>query len=105
MAAALAGKHTSLDTVVNTSCDMLTACELADDLVRAKQWCRVIDDFVQQFGCPYLYAECRVIYGRVLTACGRWAEAADRGTVVPGRPAPGPRRRGRREPDAAGMPA
>lgn len=77
MAAALAGEHTSLDTVANTSCDMLNACELADDLERAEQWCRLIDEFVERFGCPYLYAECRVTYGSVLTACGRWSDAEE----------------------------
>lgn len=75
MAAALAGERTTLDTVVYTGCDMLTACELANDLERAEQWCRVADDFVQRFGCPYLYAECRIYYGSVLTAKGRWADA------------------------------
>ena len=27
------------------------------------------------YGCPFLYAECRIYYGSVLTAKGRWAEA------------------------------
>lgn len=72
MAAALAGERTTLDTVVNTGCDMLTACELANDLERAEQWSRVADDFVERFGCPYLYAERRIYYGSVLAAKGRW---------------------------------
>jgi DNA-binding CsgD family transcriptional regulator len=75
MAAALAGERTTLDTVANTGCDMLTACELADDLERAEQWCRVVDEFVDQFGCPYLYAKCRISYGGVLVAKGQWADA------------------------------
>lgn len=73
MAAALAGERTTLDTVANTACDMLTACKLANDLERAEQWCRVTEEFVEQVGCPYLYAECRLIYGSVLLAKGRWA--------------------------------
>jgi ATP/maltotriose-dependent transcriptional regulator MalT len=75
MAAALAGERTTLDTVANTGCDMLTACELASDLERAEQWCQVVDEFVEQIGCPYLYAECRIVYGGVLVAKGRWADA------------------------------
>lgn len=75
MAAALAGERTTLDTVANTGCDMLNACELAHDIERAEQWCRVTDEFVEQFGCPYLYAECRIFYGSILVAKGRWAEA------------------------------
>jgi ATP/maltotriose-dependent transcriptional regulator MalT len=75
MAAALAGERGSLDTVVYAACDMLHACELASDLERAEQWCRVADDFVATYGCPFLYAECRLFYGSVLVAKGRWADA------------------------------
>lgn len=75
MAAALAGEGTALDTVVYTCCDMLNACELASDVARAAQWCAVADTFVERYGCPFLYAECRIFYGSVLTAAGRWDEA------------------------------
>lgn len=57
MVAAQAGEGTTLDTVVYTSCDMLSACEIANDIERAELWCRVADDFVDRFGCPFLYAE------------------------------------------------
>ena len=75
MAAALAGEGSNLDTVVYTCCDMLNACELASDLERAAQWCRVADEFVDNYGCPFLYAECRLYYGSVLLARGRWDDA------------------------------
>ncbi|MEE2035153.1 response regulator transcription factor [Rhodococcus chondri] len=75
MAAALAGDRSTLDTVVYTCCDMLNACELTDDVERAAQWCRVADDFVRTYGCPFLYAECRILYGSVLAATGRWDDA------------------------------
>lgn len=75
MVAALAGEGTTFDTVVYASCDMLSACEIANDLERAEHWCRVADDFVDRFGCPFLYAECRIYYGSVLVAKGRWADA------------------------------
>ena len=75
MAAALAGERSNLDTVVYTCCDMLNACELASDLERAAQWCRVADEFVDTYGCPFLYAECRLYYGSVLLAKGRWEDA------------------------------
>jgi DNA-binding CsgD family transcriptional regulator len=74
-AAALGGERTHLDTVVYACCDMLSACELANDLERAAQWCRVADDFVKTYGCPFLYAECRIFYGSVLAARGQWDEA------------------------------
>jgi len=75
VAAALAGERSSLDTVVYACCDMLNACELASDVERAAQWCEVADDFVATYGCPFLYAECRIYYGSVLAAKGRWADA------------------------------
>lgn len=75
MAAALAGDRTTLDTVVYVCCDMLNACELADDVERAAQWCAVADDFVGTYGCPFLYAECRIAYGSVLTSAGSWSDA------------------------------
>jgi len=75
MAAALGGERSMLDTVVYTCCDMLNACELAGDVERAAQWCEVADDFVRTYGCPFLYAECRIYYGSVLTAKGRWDDA------------------------------
>ena len=73
--AALAGEQTTLATVVYACCDMLNACELAHDVERAAQWCRAADDFVSRYGCPFLYAECRIYYGSVLTATGRWEDA------------------------------
>ncbi len=75
MAAVLGGERSTLDTVVYTCCDMLNACELASDVERAAQWCQAADDFVNTYGSPFLYAECRIAYGSVLTAKGRWAEA------------------------------
>jgi ATP/maltotriose-dependent transcriptional regulator MalT len=75
MAAVLAGERSTLDTVVYTCCDMLHACELASDAERAAQWCQVADSFVDTYGCPFLYAECRIFYGSVLVASGRWTEA------------------------------
>ncbi len=75
MAAALAGEGSTLDTVVYACCDMLNACELVADLERAAQWCAVAETFVDTYGCPFLYAECRIYYGSVLTTKGRWADA------------------------------
>jgi len=75
MAASLAGERLTFDTVVFTCCDMLSACELVSDIERAAQWCQVADDFVTRYGCPFLYAECRIYYGSVLAATGRWDDA------------------------------
>ncbi len=75
MVAALAGERSNLDTVVYACCDMLNACELASDVDRAAQWCEVADRFTETYGSPFLYAECRIFYGSVLAAKGRWADA------------------------------
>lgn len=75
MAGTLGGEYHRLDTVVFASCSMLAACHLAGDLERADEWCRVADDFMHTYGCPFLYARCRTHYGGVLVARGRWAEA------------------------------
>jgi hypothetical protein len=74
MAGRLGGECARLDTVVYTSCDMLVACDLAHDLERAARWCQVADQFIQTYGCPFLYARCRTIYGGLLVATGRWPE-------------------------------
>jgi DNA-binding NarL/FixJ family response regulator len=75
MAGALAGERTFLDTVVITGCAMLTVCELLADVDRVTQWSRAADEFTRRYGSPYLYAHCRVTYGRVLVLIGRWEEA------------------------------
>jgi tetratricopeptide (TPR) repeat protein len=71
MAGTLGGEHRRLLTAVITCCDMLVAC----DLDRATQWCQVADRFIDRYGCPFLYARCRTLYGGVLLAKGRWEEA------------------------------
>lgn len=77
MAGTLGGEYRRLDTVVFASCTMLAACQLAGDLDRANKWCRVADEFMNTFGCPFLYARCRTHYGGVLLAAGQWLEAED----------------------------
>jgi ATP/maltotriose-dependent transcriptional regulator MalT len=75
MAGTLGGERSRLDTVVFSSCSMLAACELAADLERATQWCRVTNAFIRQYGCPFLHAECRTLYGGLLVVTGQWADA------------------------------
>ncbi len=75
MAATLSQPPRMLEVVVWSSCDMLAACSLVDDLQRATQWCRAAERFMQTFGCPFLQARCRAHYGRVLVAAGRWEQA------------------------------
>jgi DNA-binding CsgD family transcriptional regulator/tetratricopeptide (TPR) repeat protein len=73
MAGSLGGEYSRLDTVVYACCDMLEACDEAADLTRAAQWCQVAHRFIARYGCPFLYARCRTIYGGLLVATGDWA--------------------------------
>lgn len=77
MASALGGDGSSFYTVVMASCSMLTVCDLLSDLGRATQWSQAADDYMRSYGCPYLYAQCRMVHGRVLLLTGHWAEADD----------------------------
>jgi DNA-binding NarL/FixJ family response regulator len=74
MAAAMGGES-RLDTVVQACCSMMGACDQAADLERVAQWCRAADRFMQTYGSPFLFADCRLRYGSVLLATGYWSEA------------------------------
>jgi DNA-binding NarL/FixJ family response regulator len=75
MAGTIAGEYERLDTVVFATCSMLAACHRCGDLDRASKWCRAADEFMAAYGCPFLYARCRVHYGGVLVASGQWTDA------------------------------
>ena len=75
MAASLAGEPQRLDTVAYTCCDMLVSCLHAGDVERAVAWCRHADAFIDRYGCPFLYARCRISYGSLLLVTGDWVEA------------------------------
>lgn len=63
------------DTVVFTSCMMMTACARCAEFARAAQWVKATVAFSERYGCPFLYAECRILYGQVLVATGDWRQA------------------------------
>jgi len=74
MAVALALDGTP-DTVVFTSCMMMTSCANCAEFARVVQWVRRTIAFTERFGAPFLYAECRIHYGGVLAATGDWPSA------------------------------
>jgi DNA-binding CsgD family transcriptional regulator len=76
MAGALAGEG-QLDTVVFTSCEMMTSYSRCAQYERMVQWIRAAERFVERYGCPYLNASCRTHYGGVLFATGEWARAEE----------------------------
>jgi DNA-binding CsgD family transcriptional regulator len=63
------------DTVVFTSCMMMTSCVNCAEFARVVQWVRRTITFTERFGCPFLFAECRIHYGAVLAATGDWPSA------------------------------
>ena len=74
MAVAL-GAAGSPGTVVFTSCMMMTSCTRCAEFARAVQWVRATTAFSERYGCPFLYAECRILYGEILLATGDWRQA------------------------------
>jgi DNA-binding CsgD family transcriptional regulator len=75
MAGSLGGEPGRLDTVVFTSCNMMTSCAQCAAFERAVQWIRAAERFAEQYGCPFLYVECRTVYGAILLATGEWTAA------------------------------
>ena len=56
---------------------MLTACDRAGDVRRAEEWTTLVGAIIEGAGNrPWaLHTHCRVAYGSVLSASGRWPEA------------------------------
>lgn len=77
MAALSAGEVRNPATAGKSYCALMSACERAGDLARAEEWIRVINETVSQspIGTSrIMYAHCRLVYGSVLCAAGRWSE-------------------------------
>jgi DNA-binding NarL/FixJ family response regulator len=75
MAAATGGEARSKDTIADTCCDMIVACERTSEIERATQWCRVTDEYARRYKFLPLFAFCRVTYASILLALGRWVDA------------------------------
>lgn len=57
-------------------CQLFSACEYARDVNRADQWISVGDAIAARLQLPAVSGFCRTHYAGVLTAAGRWPEAA-----------------------------
>ncbi len=77
VAAATSGEVTDPMVVGEIYCEMLQACEMALDVRRAEQWTAVAERFVRRSNALPISAICRMHYGAILTAAGRWDEAED----------------------------
>jgi DNA-binding NarL/FixJ family response regulator len=77
MTATVAGELREHQFVAFVSCNMLLACEQVHDVPRATEWLRVSRDWAKTRHCLPFFAVCRVVYGGILMAQGRWSEAED----------------------------
>jgi DNA-binding CsgD family transcriptional regulator len=75
MAAAIGGGCSDPLTTAHTSCMTMLVCASYFDIERATQWVQAMDRFIERYGCPFLDAECRTNYGRVLFENGDWSAA------------------------------
>ena len=82
MAGALGGEGRHRDTVVFTSCTTMISCTTCAEFERAVQWIRATDRYAQRYGSPFLYVECRTLYGAVLVAIGDWVQAEEELTAA-----------------------
>jgi DNA-binding CsgD family transcriptional regulator len=75
MAGVIGGEGGNPLTVAQMSCMTMVVCGSCFDLERATQWVQSLQGFIDRYGCPFLYAECRTYYGRVLFENGDWDAA------------------------------
>jgi len=75
MAGVIGGEGSDPMTVAQISCMTMVVCGSCLDLERATQWVQSLEGFIDRYGCPFLYAECRTYYGRVLFENGDWVAA------------------------------
>lgn len=56
-------------------CTLFDACEMTVDVRRAEGWLSAVDNYVERTGELPISGICRMHYGGLLTAAGRWADA------------------------------
>jgi hypothetical protein len=83
-AMAIASGSDDFACVTTTCCSMLAACELAEDVERASQWCQVATEYALRYGMRNIFAICWTSYaGGALRELLELA-AADRAVVADG---------------------
>lgn len=75
MAAIAGGEVNDWCVIEGAVCAMFLACERAQDVGRAEQWMRTVEDLRGRRKFAVAGSFCRAHYGAILTAAGRWAEA------------------------------
>src|SRR6476646_10874422 len=59
MAGVIGGEYGDPLTAAQMSCMTMVVCGSCFDLERATQWVQSLQSFIERYGCPFLYAECR----------------------------------------------
>lgn len=77
MTALSSGEVRGITAIGDIYCRLLSACERATDVRRAEQWMSVVDAFVSRSHSVLVSTTCRLHYGGILVAIGRWAQAED----------------------------
>ena len=75
MAAVSGGEVCAIAPIGEICCRLLSACEHATDVRRAEQWLTVVGRSVAW--TEFVTPTCRLHYGGILIAIGRWAEAEE----------------------------
>lgn len=75
VAATASGVVTDAWAAAEIYCTLFGACELVVDVRRAQGWLDAVEGYVQRTGELPVAGICRMHYGGILTAAGRWADA------------------------------
>lgn len=78
LAIVCSGETEDVSAVGRAFCAMLSSCERANELARAEEWIRLVNELVldRLDGRPrILHTHCTAAYGAVLCNAGRWDEA------------------------------
>jgi len=75
MTAVTSGRVTGVAATGDIYCRLLSACERITDVRRAEEWMAVVDRFVAWSDSLLVSTTCRLHYGGILVAVGRWQEA------------------------------
>jgi DNA-binding CsgD family transcriptional regulator len=75
MTAVSAGQVRGIDAIGDIYCRLLSSCERTTDIPRAEQWMDMVNRFVAWSDSLVVSTTCRLHYGGILVAIGRWQDA------------------------------
>ena len=75
MTAVAAGRVIGVAAIGDIYCRLLSACERTTDVRRAEEWMVVVNRFAAWSDSLLVSTTCRLHYGGILVAIGRWPEA------------------------------